>query len=138
MVKASGLAAGKGAVVCATRKEAADAVRAMLETHTLGDAGLEVVIEEFMEGEELSVFALTNGRDLTLLPAAQDHKRLEEGDRGPNTGGMGAYSPVSLGTAALLTRVTITSSLASTRMCPSFHSMRSMSGALNQSPTATL
>jgi len=105
VVKASGLAAGKGAVVCATRNEAADAVRAMLETHTLGDAGLEVVIEEFMEGEELSVFALTNGRDLTLLPAAQDHKRLEEGDRGPNTGGMGAYSPVSLGTPALLARV---------------------------------
>ncbi|HEV8123472.1 MAG TPA: phosphoribosylamine--glycine ligase [Gemmatimonadales bacterium] len=106
VVKASGLAAGKGAVVCATRKEAAQAVRAMLEAHTLGDAGNEVVIEEFMEGEELSLFALTNGRDLTLLPAAQDHKRLEEGDRGPNTGGMGAYSPVSLGTPALLARVT--------------------------------
>lgn len=106
VVKASGLAAGKGAVVCTTRKEAAQAVRAMLETHTLGDAGDEVVIEEFMEGEELSVFALTNGRDLTLLPAAQDHKRLEEGDRGPNTGGMGAYSPVSLGTPELLARVT--------------------------------
>jgi phosphoribosylamine---glycine ligase len=106
VVKASGLAAGKGAVVCATRKEAAQAVRAMLETHALGDAGDEVVIEEFMAGEELSVFALTNGRDLTLLQAAQDHKRLDEGDRGPNTGGMGAYSPVSLGTPALLARVT--------------------------------
>ena len=106
VVKASGLAAGKGAVVCTTRKEAAQAVRAMMETHTLGEAGEEVVIEDFMEGEELSVFALTNGRDLTLLPAAQDHKRLEEGDRGPNTGGMGAYSPVSLGTPALLARVT--------------------------------
>ncbi|MEP7324765.1 MAG: phosphoribosylamine--glycine ligase, partial [Gemmatimonadota bacterium] len=106
VVKASGLAAGKGAVVCATRKEARTAVRAMLEAHTLGDAGAEVVIEEFMEGEELSVFALTNGRDLTLLPSAQDHKRLGEGDRGPNTGGMGAYSPVSLGTPALLARVT--------------------------------
>ena len=106
VVKASGLAAGKGAVVCATRQEAAGAVRAMLETHTLGEAGEEVVIEEFMAGEELSVFALTNGRDITLLPAAQDHKRLGAGDRGPNTGGMGAYSPVSLATPALLARIT--------------------------------
>jgi phosphoribosylamine--glycine ligase len=105
VVKASGLAAGKGAVVCATRNEARSAVVAMMTSHSLGDAGDEVVIEEFMPGEELSVFALTNGRDLTLLPAAQDHKRLEEGDRGPNTGGMGAYAPVSIGTAALLEQV---------------------------------
>jgi phosphoribosylamine--glycine ligase len=102
VVKASGLAAGKGAIVCATRGDALRAVRAMMEDRTLGDAGSEVVIEEFMGGEELSVFALTNGRDFVLLPSAQDHKRLEEGDRGPNTGGMGAYSPVSLATPALL------------------------------------
>jgi phosphoribosylamine--glycine ligase len=102
VVKASGLAAGKGAVVCGTRGEARRTVRAMMEDRTLGDAGHELVIEEFMEGEELSVFALTNGRSCVLLPSAQDHKRLEEQDRGPNTGGMGAYSPVSIATPELL------------------------------------
>lgn len=104
VVKASGLAAGKGAVVCATRADAAEAVRAMFGG-SLGEAGHEVVIEAFLVGEELSVFAVTNGREVTLLPAAQDHKRLLEGDRGPNTGGMGAYSPVALATPALLARV---------------------------------
>lgn len=102
VVKASGLAAGKGAVVCETREEALLAVRAMMQEHSLGDAGQELVIEEFMAGEELSVFALTNGRECALLPPAQDHKRLKEGDQGPNTGGMGAYSPVSLSTTRLL------------------------------------
>jgi phosphoribosylamine-glycine ligase len=72
---------------------------AMLGQGIFGEAGRTVVIEEFLEGEELSVLALTNGRDLALLPAAQDHKRLSEGDRGPNTGGMGAYSPVGLARA---------------------------------------
>jgi phosphoribosylamine--glycine ligase len=105
VVKASGLAAGKGAVVCATRGEAADAVRAMLAGR-FGDAGREVVIESFLEGEELSVFALTDGERTALLPAAQDHKRLGEGDTGPNTGGMGAYTPVTLATPPLLDRVT--------------------------------
>jgi len=105
VVKASGLAAGKGAVVCATRDEAAEAVREMLDRKRYGDAGQVVVIEEFMAGEELSVFAITDGAALTLLPAAQDHKRLGEGDTGPNTGGMGAYSPVSLATPELLDRV---------------------------------
>lgn len=104
VVKASGLAAGKGAVVCATRAEARAAVRAMLEG-ALGAAGEEVVVEAFLEGEELSVLALSNGRDVRLLPAAQDHKRLLEGDRGPNTGGMGAYSPVAIENAELLLRV---------------------------------
>ena len=104
VVKASGLAAGKGAVVCATRREAADAVRAMFGG-SLGAAGDEVLVESFLAGEELSVFALTNGEDVLLLPAAQDHKRLLEGDRGPNTGGMGAYSPVALATPTLLERV---------------------------------
>jgi phosphoribosylamine--glycine ligase len=105
VVKASGLAAGKGAIVCATRTEARQAVMAMLGQGVFGQAGKTVVIEEFLEGEELSVLALTNGRDLALLPAAQDHKRLGEGDRGPNTGGMGAYSPVGMADAALLARV---------------------------------
>ena len=105
VVKASGLAAGKGAIVCATRNEAASAVRAMLGEKIFGDAGSVVVIESFLEGEELSVLAVTNGRDVRLLPPAQDHKRLLEGDKGPNTGGMGAYSPVSIATPELLARV---------------------------------
>ena len=104
VVKASGLAAGKGAIVCATRLEAADAVRAMLGEGQFGEAGRTVVIEAFLEGEEVSLLALTNGTDLELLPASQDHKRLLEGDQGPNTGGMGAYAPVSLATPALLER----------------------------------
>lgn len=105
VVKASGLAGGKGAVVCATRSEARSAVRAMIETEQFGAAGRTVVIEAFLEGEELSVLALTNGREIELLPVAQDHKRLLEGDIGPNTGGMGAYSPVALATPDLLERV---------------------------------
>ena len=104
VVKASGLAAGKGAVVCGTRAEAAQVVRAMLEGRQFGDAGSVVVIEEFLQGEEVSLLALTDGRDVELLPASQDHKRLLEGDRGPNTGGMGAYAPVSIATPALLER----------------------------------
>ncbi len=105
VVKASGLAAGKGAIVCATRLEAAGAVRTMLSDRAFGEAGTTVVIEDFLDGEELSVLAVTNGREVRLLPAAQDHKRLLEGDRGPNTGGMGAYSPVSIATPELLARV---------------------------------
>src|SRR5258707_1292010 len=105
VVKASGLAAGKGVVVCARRTEAVRAARAMLVEAAFGDAGLEIVIEDFLKGEELSVLALTDGEQLLLLPAAQDHKRLGEGDTGPNTGGMGAYTPVSLATAPLLERV---------------------------------
>jgi phosphoribosylamine--glycine ligase len=104
VVKASGLAAGKGAVVCKTRADAAAVVRAMLEG-SLGDAGTEIVIEDFLEGEELSVLALTDGERVVILPPAQDHKRLGEGDTGPNTGGMGAYCPVGIASAALLGRV---------------------------------
>jgi phosphoribosylamine---glycine ligase len=105
VVKASGLAAGKGAIVCNSREEARRAVHAMLEDRSFGEAGATVVVEEFLPGEELSVFAITNGHDVLLLPAAQDHKRLLDGDQGPNTGGMGAYSPVSIATPALLDRV---------------------------------
>jgi len=105
VVKASGLAAGKGAVVCATRAEAAGVLRAMLGDGRFGDAGRTVVIESFLQGEEISVLAVTDGRDFELLPVSQDHKRLLEGDTGPNTGGMGAYSPVSVATPSLLDRV---------------------------------
>jgi len=105
VVKASGLAAGKGVIVCATRAAAADAARAMLAGNALGVAGNEIVVEEFLSGEELSVLALTDGEHLVILPPAQDHKRLGDGDTGPNTGGMGAYCPVALTTAPLLARV---------------------------------
>jgi hypothetical protein len=105
VVKASGLAAGKGAIVCDTVEAACQAARHMLEDLRFGEAGRQVVVEECMRGEELSVFALTDGRSvLTLLPS-QDHKRLGEGDVGPNTGGMGAYAPVSLATADLMEEV---------------------------------
>jgi phosphoribosylamine---glycine ligase len=105
VVKASGLAAGKGALVCATRDDAARALRAMLVERAFGEAGREVVVEDFLEGEELSVLALTDGEQLVVLPAAQDHKRLGAGDTGPNTGGMGAYCPVGIANGALLDRV---------------------------------
>jgi phosphoribosylamine--glycine ligase len=105
VVKASGLAAGKGAVVCQTRAEAREALQEMLGGDKFGDAGHTVVVEAFMPGEELSVLAITDGVQVELLPAAQDHKRVGEGDTGPNTGGMGAYSPVALGTPAVLDRV---------------------------------
>jgi phosphoribosylamine--glycine ligase len=104
VVKASGLAAGKGVIVCPARSDARLAVTAMFEGK-FGDAGREVLIEDYLEGEELSVLALTDGQHLCLLPAAQDHKRLGEGDTGPNTGGMGAYTPVSIATPELVARV---------------------------------
>jgi phosphoribosylamine--glycine ligase len=93
VVKADGLAAGKGAVVCADPAEAAQAIGDMLERRVFGEAGARVVVEEYLEGEEVSVFALTDGRTVCPLASAQDHKTIFDGDRGPNTGGMGAYSP---------------------------------------------
>jgi len=97
VVKASGLAAGKGVVVAMTLDEADAAITSMLEENIFGDAGAEVLIEEFMTGEELSLFVLTDGETAVPLPAAQDHKRVGEGDTGPNTGGMGAYCPADAG-----------------------------------------
>ncbi|HUF28237.1 MAG TPA: phosphoribosylamine--glycine ligase [Gemmatimonadaceae bacterium] len=97
VIKASGLAAGKGVIVCQSMEEADRAIDSMLRLGAFGAAGTELLVEEFLDGEELSVFAMTDGtRVLPMLPA-QDHKRLLEGDRGPNTGGMGAYAPVSIG-----------------------------------------
>jgi phosphoribosylamine--glycine ligase len=104
VVKASGLAAGKGAIICDRRTEAARAVQDMFGG-AFGEAGRAVVVEEFLEGEELSILALTDGREMVLLPASQDHKRIGEGDTGPNTGGMGAYTPVSIVTDAMLEHV---------------------------------
>jgi phosphoribosylamine--glycine ligase len=105
VVKASGLAAGKGAVVCDSIEQALATARAMLGGRAFGEAGRRIVVEERLTGEELSVFALTDGTHALLMPATQDHKRLGEGDTGPNTGGMGAYTPVSIADAALMERV---------------------------------
>jgi len=105
VVKASGLAAGKGAVVCQTRAEARTVTTSMLREGALGEAGSVVLVEEFIAGEELSVLAITDGEHFAVLPPAQDHKRIGDGDTGPNTGGMGAYCPVGLATDALLERV---------------------------------
>jgi phosphoribosylamine--glycine ligase len=105
VVKASGIAAGKGVIVAMTLAEAEAAVDDMLDAKVFGDAGAEVLIEEFMEGEELSLFALTDGTHALTMLGAQDHKRIGEGDTGPNTGGMGAYLPVSTCTPELVQRV---------------------------------
>jgi phosphoribosylamine--glycine ligase len=106
VIKASGLAAGKGVVVCGSTDEADNAIDAMLLRSIHGAAGSEILVEEFMHGEEISLFALTDGRVVLPMLPAQDHKRLLEGDAGPNTGGMGAYAPVSIVDAALVDRVT--------------------------------
>ena len=105
VIKASGLASGKGVIVAQSAAEAERAIDAMLSDRLFGAAGREILIEEFMEGEELSLFAITDGQQALPLLAAQDHKRLLEGDFGPNTGGMGAYAPASIGTAELTSRV---------------------------------
>ena len=94
VVKADGLASGKGVVVAATLEEAEAAITAMMQARRFGEAGATVVIEECLEGEECSLFALCDGTDAVFLGLAQDHKRLGDGDHGPNTGGMGAFSPV--------------------------------------------
>jgi phosphoribosylamine--glycine ligase len=101
VVKADGLAAGKGVFICPTVAEAKAAVDQIMAQRLFGDAGARVVVEEFLEGEELSFMAITDGDVVLPLAGSQDHKRVFDGDRGPNTGGMGAYSPVSLMTQAL-------------------------------------
>lgn len=101
VVKADGLAAGKGVIICETREQAYLAVEEMLSGESFGDAGHSVVIEEFMDGEELSYFALSDGKTILPLTSAQDHKRAFDGDQGPNTGGMGAYSPAHMMSAEL-------------------------------------
>lgn len=104
VIKADGLAAGKGVIIADTRVKAETAIDEMFAGR-FGDAGTEVVVEEFLEGEEASYFALTDGRSVLPLVTAQDHKRVGEADTGPNTGGMGAYSPAPVMTAAMNQRV---------------------------------
>ncbi|HTT13127.1 MAG TPA: phosphoribosylamine--glycine ligase [Burkholderiaceae bacterium] len=105
VVKADGLAAGKGVVVAQTRAEAKQAVEAMLLDNRLGGAGARVVIEDFLAGEEASFIVMSDGRNVLALATSQDHKRLRDGDAGPNTGGMGAYSPAPVVTPQLHAKV---------------------------------
>lgn len=105
VIKADGLAAGKGVVVAMTLKEAHDAVDMMLSDNRFGDAGARVVIEEFLEGEEASFIVMVDGKNILPLATSQDHKRLMDNDEGPNTGGMGAYSPAPIVTPELHARV---------------------------------
>jgi len=105
VVKADGLAAGKGAVVAETREEAIHALTSMLKEKAFGEAGSKVVIEECLQGEEISVLAIVDGTNLSLLEPSQDHKRALDGDRGPNTGGMGAYSPVPMVTPQMMGQI---------------------------------
>lgn len=105
VVKASGLAKGKGVIVCDSPAEALAAIDRIMVQREFGEAGDEVIIEERLEGPEVSIFALCDGRNLVILDAAQDHKRLQEGDRGPNTGGMGAFCPSPLVDGPLMSLV---------------------------------
>ena len=96
VVKADGLCGGKGVIIAQSKEEAKDAAKDMLSGVSFGDAGKAIIVEEFLDGYELSVFAICDGENFKILPAAQDHKRLLDADKGPNTGGMGAYAPTPL------------------------------------------
>src|SRR5690606_10514239 len=101
VVKADGLAAGKGVIVAETLEQAETAVRDMLSGNAFGDAGCRVVIEEFLDGEEASFIVMADGEHVLPMATSQDHKRVGDGDTGPNTGGMGAYSPAPVVTPAV-------------------------------------
>lgn len=105
VVKADGLAAGKGVIICMTREEADKAIEDMLTDHAFGDASATIVIEEYMVGPEVSVLAFADGKSVLPMVSAQDHKRIFDGDKGSNTGGMGAYSPAPVYTEALSAEV---------------------------------
>ena len=105
VIKADGLAAGKGVLICSNKSEAESAIREILERRIFGDSGDKLIIEEFLVGEEASIFAITDGEKFICLPAAQDHKRIGDGDAGKNTGGMGAYAPAPIITKELLTEI---------------------------------
>ncbi|KAG8905701.1 hypothetical protein FRB99_008415 [Tulasnella sp. 403] len=106
VLKASGLAAGKGVLIPETTEESVEGLKQIMVKREFGEAGDEVVIEEYLEGPELSVLAFSDGYTVVPLPAAQDHKRIGEGDTGPNTGGMGAYAPAPIATAEVIARIT--------------------------------
>lgn len=105
VIKADGLAAGKGVIITSSREEAAQTVKEILDKKRFGDAGSKLLIEEFLTGTELSVFVLTDGEHYVILPEAKDYKRIGDGDQGPNTGGMGAVSPVVFADAAFMKKV---------------------------------
>ncbi len=105
VVKADGLCAGKGVIIAISKEQAKQTVDEMLSGKAFGDAGKKVIVEEFLDGYELSMFAICDGKDFVLLPAAQDHKRVGDGDTGPNTGGMGAYAPTPLVNDEIYTKV---------------------------------
>ena len=105
VIKADGLAAGKGVVVAETTEQAEAAIDDMLVANKFGSAGAEVLIEEFLDGEECSILAMVDGERAVLLPSSQDHKRVFDGDKGPNTGGMGAYSPAPVVTEEMLPEI---------------------------------
>jgi phosphoribosylamine--glycine ligase len=105
VLKADGLAEGKGVLICSSREEALDGLDRIMRRRDFGDAGKKLIVEEMLFGEEASVLALTDGEKIVMLPSAQDHKAVFEGDRGPNTGGMGAYSPAPVMTLPLLKTV---------------------------------
>jgi phosphoribosylamine--glycine ligase len=105
VIKADGLAAGKGVVIAQNLAEAEAALTSIMDTKVFGTSGDEVIIEEFLDGEEASIHAVTDGRDYVLLPSSQDHKRVYDGDQGPNTGGMGAYAPAPVVTPEILALV---------------------------------
>lgn len=105
VIKADGLAAGKGVIICQSHIEAVSEIELMLQQNKFGDASKKVVVEEFLDGIELSVFVLTDGKNYVILPEAKDYKRIGEGDRGLNTGGMGAVSPVPFATPGFMFKV---------------------------------
>lgn len=105
VIKADGLAAGKGVVVAQTLSEAEEAIRAMLEGGRFGQSGKQILIEDCLYGEETSLLVVVSGKDYVILPTSQDHKRIGDGDTGPNTGGMGTYSPAEVVTPSLLNQI---------------------------------
>ena len=105
VIKADGLAQGKGVIIATTHEQAKQAIRDCMETEVFGRAGKQVLIEQFLDGEELTIMAFTDGKTIVPMPSAQDHKRVGNGDAGLNTGGMGAYCPAPLGTASLRDQV---------------------------------
>jgi phosphoribosylamine--glycine ligase len=118
VVKADGLAAGKGVIICETKEEALAALDETMVEARFGDAGNRVVIEDFLRGQEASIHAVTDGDTLILFPTAQDHKRVGDGDKGPNTGGMGAYSPAPVVEGAMLDKIV------KTILVPTLHALK--------------